>query len=743
MIICALLSSASLRFHLATEVFDENHISRLETRKIKQFRGLVIDYQHKKNNRNKYIISVETLSFADSQYTASGKIILYTKKLNQKFYYGDRLQVDGALIVPSGIRNPGQFDYRDYLYNQNIYHMAQIDKADSIILLDQDQGNWFVQFIISPLRSYCQNTFSAYFDEQTSGLIMALILGEKQGLDKQMIDDFKKVGVVHVLAISGLHVGFIITFVFSLLSLLRLNQKSKIWSLLIILVIYIILVRFKTPVIRASSMAILYLLGQGLERKVSIYNIIFAAMTIILLFDPRELFNPGFHFSFLAVLSIIYGYDKLDRLIPVNSYLESYTNKYPWIAHAKMFIWLPFLVSASAVVGTFPLTLYYYGLLPTYALLANLIVIPLTGILVFLSLFLLFLAGLSDLFALGLGRMIAVVNMILQRVVEFVSDLPNASIITPTPTFIQILLLYTIILIALDLRKNLKKASLLLVVLLLLLILTFRPESLKSMQVAFLDVGQGDAAFIRFPNQRTMLIDAGNRFPMWDEGEKTVLPYLQSINALQLNYLVGSHAHNDHIGGFRFLLETISVDTIVLNAYRYNSKYFSNLLSVISERNIPLKIVGKGDKLIPDPLCRVYFLHPDSLHLKSETYSGAECNNSSVVMKVTYGENSILFTGDLEESGEQPLLLYEDFLESEILKVGHHGSGTSTSTELLNSVKPVVAIISVAKKNKFKHPSPKTLDKLNRFGIKTYQTSNEGAIIFEIGPERISKVAWR
>jgi competence protein ComEC len=114
-----------------------------------------------------------------------------------------------------------------------------------------------------------------------------------------------------------------------------------------------------------------------------------------------------------------------------------------------------------------------------------------------------------------------------------------------------------------------------------------------------------------------------------------------------------------------------------------------------------------------------------------------------VVLKVTYGANSILFTGDLEESGEQPLLQYEDFLESEILKIGHHGSKTSTSEALLQSVNPILALISVAKKNKFKHPSPRTLERLKRYGIKTYQTSQKGAVLFNLGPEKITKVGWR
>ncbi|MEE9117405.1 MAG: DNA internalization-related competence protein ComEC/Rec2 [Calditrichia bacterium] len=743
LLVCALISAAILRYHLAADIFPKHHIINKKIESISCFEGLVIDYQYKKNHRNKYLLKIEKICQEDRDQFTCGEVLLYTKKIQTEFKYGDRIRVKTILEIPSGKRNPGQFDYRNYLLNQNIFYIAQISHRDSIKLLEENQGNWFIQMVIIPLRTYCQKTFKKYFDDQTAGLIMALILGEKQELDHHMIDNFKKVGVVHVLAISGLHVGFIITFIFSMLSLLRLNYHSKIWGLLIVLIIYIILVRFKTPVIRASSMAILYLFGQVLERKTITYNIIFAAMTMILLFDPRELFNPGFHFSFMAVLSIIYGYDKLNQLLPVNSYIEEKRRKYQWLTFFRKWIWMSFLVSLAAVIGTSPLTLYYYGMFPVYALLANLIVIPLTGIIVFLSLFLLFIGVLSDILSSGIALMIQFVNQGLQLLVDSIANLPFALFLTPIPTLTQIGIMYLLTALVLNIRKKTKLKILMMFILVLIFIISIKSAGRPDLQVAFLDVGQGDAAFLRFPNQQTMLIDAGNRSFQWDQGDKTVLPFLQSISALHINYLVGSHAHNDHIGGFLALVNAISIDTLVLSGYQFNSKLYTSLLALAKDKNIPVKTVFKGDMLSPDPSCRVYVLHPDSNYIRMETFSGAECNNSSVVLKVQYGVNSILFTGDLEKTGEQPLLQYDYFLESEILKIGHHGSSTSTSKALLEKVNPLVALISVAKKNKFRHPSPKTLERLRRYGIQTYQTSREGSVLFTIGPEKITKIVWK
>jgi competence protein ComEC len=312
----------------------------------------------------------------------------------------------------------------------------------------------------------------------------------------------------------------------------------------------------------------------------------------------------------------------------------------------------------------------------------------------------------------GIAMKIQFVNQGLQLLVDSIANLPFALFLTPIPTPIQIGIMYLLTVLVLNIRKKTKLISLMMFILILIFVISIKSGGKPDLQV-------------------------------WDQGSKTVLPFLQSVSALHINYLVGSHAHNDHIGGFLALINAISIDTLVLNGYQFNSKLYTSLLTLAKDKNIPVKTVFKGDVLSPDPSCRVYVLHPDSNYIRAETFSGAECNNSSVVLKVQYGVNSILFMGDLEKTGEQPLLQYDYFLESEVLKIGHHGSSTSSSDALLEKVNPLVALISVAKKNKFRHPSPRTLERLRRHGIQTYQTSREGAVLFTIGPEKITKIVWK
>ena len=211
---------------------------------------------------------------------------------------------------------------------------------------------------------------------------------------------------------------------------------------------------------------------------------------------------------------------------------------------------------------------------------------------------------------------------------------------------------------------------------------------------------------------------------------------------MRINYLVASHPHDDHIGGFIGILEYIPVDTLVMSRYKFKSKIYTEILDLCHVYDIPIRYVGRGDQLYPDSTCRVYILHPDSAHTRFIRGNGAECNNSSLVMKVQYGRNGILFTGDLEIEAEPELFGYKDFLECEIIKIGHHGSKTSSSFEFLKFVQPLVGVISVAKKNTFKHPSPGTLQRLRNMHIRTYLTSRTGAQVFYIDPDKIRKQNW-
>jgi competence protein ComEC len=733
-----LMLAAAGRFHLAATLIPKNHLSFYLSSQPTGVCGVVSDAIYRRNGSDNYIMCSESLTMAGKCIPVQGKFLLQSKDPGRRFKYGDRLLIKAAVRPLKGNNTPGQFDYRTYLRDRDIYALVSLSAADSVHLLSENNGSQWVQRIIVPARTYCRRTFSKNLPLASAALLQALILGEKQDLDSQMTSQFQKAGVIHVLAISGLHVGFIIAFVFSALTLLRIRRPARMIVLITVLVVYMAMIRFKTPVIRASFMAVLFMGGQLLERRTSVYNIIFASLTMILLFDPRELFQPGFQFSYMAVISIVYGYNKFITLWPP---AESAPHSNPWRHYIRKWIGTPFLVSLSAVLGTLPLSLYYYGLIPVYAVLVNLIVIPLTGLIVFLSLFLLLFQPLGSVFASGLGQLITALHTVLQIVVDQFIRLPFASLLTIIPGLILIVLMYAGILVLINytsFRPLVWLGCLALISLFIFLSLPDRQH--RGVQISFIDVGQGDAAFLSFPNGKKMLIDGGDRSRYWDNGARVLLPYLQASGALHIDYMVGSHAHNDHIGGFLYLLEHLDIDTLVLSPYVYNSFLYRQVREKASLNGVFLKTVRRGDQLWPDRNCRVYILHPDSQFAAVKNLSGKACNNSSLVIKIQYGENAVLFTGDLEKEAERPVLSYGDFLESEVLKVGHHGSLTSTSDSFLQQVDPIAAIISVGEKNRFKHPSSWTLYRLRKHGSKPLLTSKQGTINLLIEPDKITRL---
>jgi len=726
----------ALRYHAVQTILPENHLSSFEYKAVRGISGVVIKAQLQRDGRNKYLIQCDSVLIENKWSNASGSVQINTRRVKKMMKYGEKIRIHGSITRPMNKRNPGAFDYREYLARQHIYYLMYINDEDSATTIGYDGGNWFIRNVVIPLKSYCVSGFNTYLSENAHALLQALLLGEKQDLERAVIEKFQRVGVVHVLAISGLHVGYVVLFVFTAFSFFGFSPKLRIIGLSLVLMIYIVLVEFKAPVMRASLMALLYYYGRIIERKSTAGNLLAGAALIILIIDPTELYNPGFQFSFAAVISIIYGYRKLHQSLP----LPSLFNKNKYFVNL---LWNPLLVSVSAVVGTAPLTMFYYGTFTVAAVAANLFVIPLIGLLVLLGFFLLIFIGISDFITIGIGQLIALIYQLLQWITGAFDRLPFAAIDVSRPSVFIMLLMILGVVLFFNLKERIYTIMFAgwLIIFLALNLITL-PASDK-LEVIFMDVGQGDATYLRFPNNNIMLVDGGDASIHWDNGLKTLLPFLKYQDSKRITYLVGSHAHDDHIGGFISLVDRVTIDTVILSHYQFKSQNYQELVQKCAQYRIPIRHVKKGDQLYPDSNCRVYVMHPDSLHAIYHSGSGAECNNSSLVLKIQYGDNGILLTGDLEMEAEPVLYYYDHFLESEILKVGHHGSKTSTSQTLLDLVQPLLAVVPVAAKNTFRHPSPQTIKRLKSMEIRTYLTSQMGAVKLMIDPQKIRLCNWR
>ena len=282
-------------------------------------------------------------------------------------------------------------------------------------------------------------------------------------------------------------------------------------------------------------------------------------------------------------------------------------------------------------------------------------------------------------------------------------------------------------------KRNKKKSPLPAIIVLLLIIIPSvfsavnsqsdqnKPTSVadngKNMVVHFLDVGQGDSEFIEFPDGKCMLIDAGTA-----EYSQTVTEAIENYGYSSIDYVVATHPHADHIGAMADVVESFDVGEIYMPKVSSNTKTFENLLTAISDKGMSINTAKAGVEIYSDSMLKMEFLAP-----VSDSYD--DLNNYSAVLKITYGNYSFLFTGDAEDISENEMLLNDSSaLASDVLKVGHHGSDSSSTAEFLSAVQPEYAVISCGEGNSYGHPHSETMDRLNAIGTQIYRTDKQGTV---------------
>ncbi len=711
--------------------------SHLFAEDIKAFQGTIIQIEERAAKKNTYVMKCEKIMVRQKMIAAEGLIQINQGKYKGPIHFGDRLRISGKPQFPPLPTNPGEFNYRKFLQLNKKFFYFQMKEETKLLKISVQKGNWFQSIFFNPVRHNIRSAIDTYLFGNSAAIVKALVLGDKGSLDKDIVSDFQKTGVIHVLAISGLHVGFIALILQFLLSLLRMPKKMAMAFVILFLLFFVALVNFKAPVVRASLMMTVYYVSKFTMRPQNPLNTIALAAIIILLVNPQQLFLPGFQYSFSAVFGLTYGNSKLIKIIPLlseNTQLRKLVNN---------LIIKPFISSLSAILATVPLTWYYFGTIQVGALVANIFIIPLIGFVVLLSIIFLLFSIFSFLPAAGVSFIIDFLIIGMIETVSFFSAIPFVQIATGHPSFISLSMVSIAIYLLFNLSNSKSKKAFIYLVLFALIIRFLSYTKTNKLLMTFIHVGQGDATLLQFPNGKTALIDAGNKGFGFDAGKRYVDPVLKYYGINKINYLIGSHPHSDHIGGFDFIMSNYLIDTLVFNNIEVNSGLYQKLLKKAKRKNIAFLRLDSGDILPIDRQVRFYVLHPSDNFENVNTHSGSSINNSSLVFKLVHGKNRILFTGDAEMESEHALLNYKDFLECDLLKVGHHGSKTSSSLEFLNFVKPDYAIISVGKNNKFKHPSFSTLSRYAQLAIPAFRTDLNGALVFESDGRNLARVIWR
>jgi len=710
------------RLQVDTRLLPADHISRCGVLGMEgSIRGRVADEPERTSERTRFLLDLEELSTAEETRRVSGRILVTCRNVSVVPGYGDRVAILGRLTRPAPARNPGAFDYRRFLWLRGIHGTLSVRRSEQLLTTKTLPGTWFQSRVVLPVRGAIRRSIAANLTGASAGLLQGMLLGEKHRIPEDIRGSFRGTGLAHALVISGLHVGLVALFFFTGLRVCRLPDRVACVGTIGILALYAVVTELQPPVVRASIMATVVLTGRLLGRQGEIYNSLGLAAVIILCVWPTSLMSLSFQLSFGASLAIVGLHGPLIGRFP-EAWRREDQPLGKWVIS-------PLCVSLAAQLGTGPLIAYHFQQFAPISLAANLIVVPLLGLVVGLGILTALTGWWLPLAATAFNAGNYLVLSSLIRVVDALAEIPYASVVTPRPGPVALVLAaLTALLLARDDRRS-RRILVYLVLISCNLGVWSHLLRARQLEVVFLDVGQGDAAFLQFPNGRTMVIDGGNRSFHFDYGDRVLVPFLRYRNVSRVDVVVATHPHNDHIGGLVSLLEQIEIGHFIDSGQVFDSWTAGRLRELIRDRGIHYHRVAAGDTLIGLGGVGGLVLHPTSQFVSAEGSSAYGLNNGSAVVRFTHGDLSLLFTGDVEEETDASLLRWGERLQTRVLKVAHHGSPTSSEPRFLEGVDPEVAVVSVGAINGFGHPSAEVMTRYMDKGVRLLRTDKRGAVM--------------
>lgn len=659
-----------------------------------------------------YVLAVEHIGESKLE-PASGRVLLRDIRTEgETYFYGDLVRVRGKLIKPQGAANFGQFDYRAYLERRGIKYQLAVSAPEDIQYLAQDRGHPLVAYLLRARERYLQ--VIDVLPSVDAALLKALILGERNLVSPEIADFFTASGIVHLMAVSGVHVGLVATLALWVGSLLHLPFALKSLASAIIVGIYIVWTGFTASAARAGIMFLIGLLGQAAGRPRNSLVALAAAAGILLLINPWNLYDIGFQLSFAAAVGILY----LVPLVPS--------------AEHKWQRWLtPFVTSLAAQLTTWPLTAYYFSGVSLVGCVASVLAIPVASLILAIGLLGLLVGAWYLPVAQVLLGATGLALTALTFLARWFAQLPGAFLYVKRPPVVFMLLYYTVFFAApyflWSKRGNIRRRRFLFAAMaLVLLAISWRGPVTPVLTVDFLAVGQGDAILIQSPSGQAALIDTGPRQNLgdsiFDAGEKILLPYLraQGIHRLELVFI--SHGDSDHAGGAPAVISALPVGAVMVPA-TFDGIGADLVKKETEQRGVPLYPATRGLKVDLGDGVEITVLSPPSEPIVSDSPD----NDNSLVLYLKYGQTTFLFTGDAGWPTEEYLLKSGFPGTAQVLKVAHHGAATATSDQFLAELKPMLAVISVGKNN-FGHPSPATMERLINHGVGIVRTDQAGQV---------------
>ena len=714
--------------------------------------GTVLTLPRTNKQIKRFELKAEKLFSGDKIYALKQKVLVTVFNNSKEFSVGKRIRFPAYLRPFINFNNPGAYDYELSMRIKGLSCNASV--SDGRYIVPVGEGNPGIAAVITekirnPVRTFLKDSLSS----KDYALYRALLLGEKQGINDNIRKTFDATGMGHVLAVSGLHIGIIAWLSFFLCRyLLAFSEKllikhdiKKIAALItcIPVIAYAGLTGFQVSGLRAMIMVLTYLVSIILGREKDIWSTLLLSAVVILAVDPSSIDSISFQLTFLAVVGILWLTPMIQKIFPGPS---GALQKKRFLAKGCRYF--TGLFSASLAVNLFllPVTIHYFYRFSSVAVPANLIIVPLLGLLVLPAGMLgLVLSEISP-FAAGVVLNIGAQGLhVIMYIMEYLADLSWASFWMVNPSFGEILVYYCLLFCIVYYRKwKWAKYGSIIVLLIITADISFwvyETRFNKDLRVTFIDVGQGSSALVQFPGKERMLIDGGGfRSGTFDTGKNVVAPFLFRNKILHIDYIVLTHPHPDHLNGLRFIASEFNPAEFWYNGDSSKNPEYNDLIEIIKSHEI--NILGP-EALMPGRIIsgvNLEFYHPSEEYLKKSVIAGdnRSVNNRSLVFKAVYKGKSILFTGDIEGDAEGFLVKNKGKkLESDVLLVPHHGSKYSSNASFLKMVKPLISVISSRQGNNFGFPGAETLKRLNEAGSQVMRIDKKGAVKIVIGNEKL------
>lgn len=710
--------------------------------------------------------------------------------------YGDRVEVLARMHPPATFRNPGSFDRKTFLARRGIFLEGTLRAPELLRQLPHTRGHAALGWIYD-LRVKLLAQLDRIVPPETrpnqNVVLRAMLLGDRSLLSHRLGDQFRLSGAYHVLVVSGLHVAVIAVFLFWLMRRLALNEWVTTCATIAALVFYLLLVEDRPPVERAVWMVSLYLVARLLFREVHLANPLALAALLVLSLHPSWLFDASFHFSFGAVFLIAFlalpwiertsspyrdalGFldaaERDDQLLTprqvqlrydLRALAELGSGLAFWakdkeraarrllvrLVWSGLRVWELFLLSFAIHLGFVLLTAIYFKRVVWIGLLTNILVVPLVGFIVPLALAALLLSLVWPL----AGALAAWPASLLVSWLLFVVDKLGGQAVSygipPPPGGVILLYVGALVLLAVAVahRRHQRWAGLALATLILVVVThPFPPRTDETvLEITVLDVGQGDALFLAFPNGETWLVDGG-RGPVEIRagylvgaavGETVVTPFLRSRGLKRLDRLWLTHAHHDHMAGLAAVLKEFPVSSFNVGPSPESQRY-QELLANVRARGIPIQEHGRGERFTVGDVEVEVFWPPAELSPRRPP-----SNNDSLVLRLCWDGTCVLLPGDIEADIELKLTQAGVPLAATMLKVPHHGGRNAASGEFMAAVAPATAILSVGANNPFGHPFEEVLERLGAHAGRVYRTDRDGSVTVRVGEDGLHVRSYR